>query len=105
MSEHVQDMVGHRFGSGLVLFNPPVNRSHQHPHQQMSQQHRQKKQIAWENGPEWWPSSRPLCLSKGQWLAIELDLERERDRLAQRLGGMAGPFGMFHEQADLFRRS
>src|SRR5713101_3896167 len=40
LSQHEQQVVGHHFGTRLVLFNPPVHRSHQHAHQQMSQQHR-----------------------------------------------------------------
>src|SRR5260370_12206288 len=40
LSQHEQQVVGHHFGTRLVLFNPPVHRSHQHAHQQMGQQHR-----------------------------------------------------------------
>src|SRR5258708_8614330 len=40
LSQQEQQMVSHRVRARLVLFNPPVHRSHQHAHQQISQQPR-----------------------------------------------------------------
>src|SRR5919197_4064286 len=38
MLQQREHLVGHHVGTRLVLFLPPVNRSHQQPHQQMRQQ-------------------------------------------------------------------
>ncbi len=37
-------------------------------------------------------------------MSIQVDLYRDRNGLAQGLGGMAGAFGVFDEETDLFGR-